>query len=164
MWEWYKNTLIGKLPPLLQLIIWIIVGFGIYRASRWIYRQWTTRGQKQELSDNSTNINNLQQQGLKPSYSASQYSTWANQLQEAFDGCGTSNGVWENIFPKIKNDLDVALLIDSYGVRTFDECNLELDFGDFKGSLSEALIHELSASEIEEINKSLQSNQVNYRF
>lgn len=164
MWEWYKNTLIGKLPPLIQFIFWVIVGVSLYKGGRWIIRQIPSKGQKLELSDNTTTIKNLEQQGLKQSFPNSQYSAWANQLQEAFDGCGTSNGVWENIFKKIKNDLDVAMLIDAYGIRTFDECNWEGDLGDFKGSLSEALIHELSASEIEEINKSLQSNQVNYRF
>lgn len=164
MWEWYKGSLIGRQNPFVQLIFWIILIYLLYRGVRWALNQFPSKGQQQELTDNTTTIKNLEEQGLTPSYEPAQYSTWANQLQEAFDGCGTSNQIWQNVFQKLQNDLDVALLIKAYGVRTFDECNLEFDFGDFSGSLSEALVHELSSSEIKEINQYLQSNNVNYRF
>ena len=154
----------NQLPVWGKAIFLAVLAFGLYRAGRWVIRQWNTKGQKQELNDNTTNIQNLQQQGLVASYSGGQYSTWTNQLKEAFSGCGTSNGVWRNVFSKMKNDLDVALLIDAYGVRTYDQCNWEGDFGDFTGSLSEALVNELSSSELQEVNKLLESNKVNFRF
>lgn len=161
--EWYKNSL-GKLPVIVQIVIIIIVAFALYRAGRWAIRRWKTRGQQLELTDTTTTIQNLEAQGQKPSFPIAQYSTWANQLKEAFDGCGTSNGVWDNIFSSVKNDLDVVMLIDAYGVREFDECNWEGDFGNFKGTLSEALIHELSGSEIKQINTYLESKSIKYRF
>lgn len=161
--QWYKNS-VGKLPVIVQVIIVIILAFALYKGLRWVIRRFKTRGQQLELTDTTTTIQNLQNQGLQPSFPISQYSTWANQLQEAFDGCGTSNGVWQNIFSTVKNDLDVVMIIDAYGVREFDACNWEGDFGNFKGTLSEALIRELSGSEITEINKYLQSKNIKYRF
>lgn len=164
MWEWYKGSLIGRQNPFIQLIFWIIVIILLVKGWRYIMALIPSKGQQQELTDTKTEIKYLQQQGIQPSFSPAQYSTWANQLQQAFDGCGTSNVVWENIFSRVKNDLDIALLIDAYGTRQFDECNFEFDFGDFKGTLSEALIHELSSSEIEQINEYLQRTGIKYRF
>lgn len=150
-----------KLLFLIAILIFILI---VIRLVVWIVKTFNTKGQRQELQDITTQISALQNQGVRPSYPSAQYSTWANQLRGAFAGCGTSNEVWRNVFSKMKNDLDVALLIDTYGVRTFDECNWEADFGDFTGSLSEALVNELSPDELAEVNKLLESNKVNYRF
>lgn len=160
----YKNSFIGKLPWWGQLLFWGAVAFALYRLGRWAWRKFKTRGQKLELSDNTTNIQNLQNQGVVPSFPFSQYATWANQLVQAFNGCGTSNHIWEDVFARLKNDLDVALLIDAYGVREFDECNFEFEFGDFKGTLAEAIVEELSSDERDELNGFLQSNNIQYRF
>lgn len=143
------------------LLLWWLFGSKIVNS---IKRAIKTKGQKEELSDVTTQIIQLQQQGIKPTYGAVQYSTWANQLVEAFDGCGTSNQVWKSVFGKMRNNLDIAILIDTYGVRTFDECNWEGNFSDFTGSLSEALVHELSDDERDELNRILQSSGVNYTF
>jgi len=143
------------------LLLWWMFGSKIVNS---IKRAIKTKGQKQELSDVTTQITELQEQGIKPTYGAVQYSTWANQLAEAFDGCGTSNQVWRSVFGKMRNNLDVAILIDSYGVKTFDECNWEGNFGDFTGSLSEALVHELSEDELLELEKLFESNGLKSPF
>lgn len=159
MIKWFK-----ALPVIWKIVIGIIAIIVAYKTFKWLQRKSRTTGQQLELTDITTTINNLQAQGLQPSFPTAQYATWANELKEAFNGCGTSNHVWENVFAKIKNDLDVALLIEAYGVREFDECNLELNFGDFKGTLGEALVHELSSSEMEEINALLTTKGIKYSF
>lgn len=158
-----KKWFLG-LPVLAQLAIVAAALFILWRIVRWARKQFRTKGQSLELTDITSTINNLQSQGLTPSFPIAQYATWANQLSEAFNGCGTSNQTWRTIFEAIKNDLDVALLIEAYGVRTFDECNWEFNFGDFKGTLSEALVHELSADELTEINDLLKSKGIKYTF
>lgn len=164
MWERYKQSFIGQLPLIVQLILWIVLLLIIFRAFKWLMQQFKTGGQRQETKAIKDQISDLQSQGLKASYSSVQYSTWANQLQEAFNGCGTSDQVWRNIFSKMKNDMDLALLMDSYGVRTIDECNWELNFGDFKGSLSETIVHELDDDEVNELNQLLSSNNLTMRI
>lgn len=157
--KWWK-----ELSLLAKIVIIIIAAFFLWKLYNWIRKQFRTRGQSLELNDITSVINQLQGQGLTPSFPVSQYATWANQLAEAFNGCGTSNGVWATIFTSIKNNLDVALLIEAYGVREFDECNWEFNFGDFRGTLSEALVHELSGSELTEINDMLSSKGIKYTF
>jgi len=153
-----------------KLLFWIIIivlaYFLIVRpAWKWWQRTQKTKGAKQELSDVTTTIANLQAQGIKPTYQPSQYSTWANELVKSFDGCGTDWTVVKNVFSKLKNNLDLALLLDSYGIKTYDKCSLtESITGDFTGSLSEALVDELDGDERDEINKLLMSNNINYSF
>ena len=155
----YKWWFIG----IAALIIgWFTVGKPLIN---WIKRNNKTKGQKQELSDVTTTIENLQQQGVKLTYQPSQYSTWANQLVQAFDGCGTGWETVKNIFTKLRNNLDVAILIDSYGVRSYDKCNWsEAWLSDFTGSLSESLVDELDEDELKELNGWLKSNGINYSF
>lgn len=152
------------LNPLFQIAIGLIVLLILWMIWKWIKKQIRTKGQVLELNDITTTIKNLENQGVKPSFPLAQYSTWANQLSEAFNGCGTSNQVWRTIFESVKNDLDIALLIETFGVRQFDECNWEFNFGDFKGTLSEALVHELDGDELIEINNLLKQKGINYTF
>jgi hypothetical protein len=159
LWTWFKS---------LNLIVQIGIVIGLFIAGRyvwkWAKKQFRTKGQIMELTDITTQISNLQGQGQKASFPSSQYSTWANQLAEAFNGCGTSDQAWRGIFTSIKNDLDLALLIEAYGVREFDECNWEFNFGDFKGTLSEALVHELDGDELIEVNDLLKSKGIKSSF
>lgn len=52
-----------------------------------------------------------------PSFSPSQMSTFADNLFSAMDGFGTDETSVEDVFKKMKNDLDILLLIDAFGVR-----------------------------------------------
>lgn len=140
----------------------IIAGIILWRVFKWLSRRVKTGGQRQETSDITFRILQLRQQGMKPSYSPDQYSSWANQLQEAFDGCGTSNHVWENVFNSVKNELDLLLVMDSYNTRTIDECGPFT--GNFTGTLSETIVSDLSGSEISEINAKLKAKGINKTF
>lgn len=119
---------------------------------------------KAENKDAAKDLKTLMQSGVKATYMDSQYTTWANQLKEAFDGCGTSNGTWRSIYGQMKNDVDVLKLQDAYGTRTFDECNWEGNFGDFEGTLSQAIVHELSTNEQSELNKLLETAKISIRY
>lgn len=59
---------------------------------------------------------------MNASYSPSQMSTFADSLYSAMEGFGTDEKIIEDVFGKMKNDLDILLLIDAYGVR--DDENL----------------------------------------
>lgn len=158
----------AELPPLAKTIITIFIillAIILFIWGRKLIKQWNReKGYREEIKDVTTSINNLISQGIKQSYTSGQYATWANQFQEAFDGCGTSNDVWRDVFSKMKNELDVLLLIDAYGTRTFDECDWEFNFGDFTGTLGMSLVHELSSSEKAELNKLLTDKGINYTF
>ena len=75
---------------------------------------------KEEVREVEKELKSMRQ---KPSFSPSQYKTWANQLQTAFAGCGTSNAVVMGVMGKINNKADLLSLIDAYGVRKHDGCN-----------------------------------------
>lgn len=135
-------------------------GFAVWKGYKYIVKIMDTSGERAENSETKDQISKLKKDGMKPSYSDAQYAQWANQLKEAFAGCGTSNGTWANIYGKLKNDLDVLLLNKAYGTRKFDSCNWEFDFGDFEGTLSQALVHELSDAELQMLNKSLAAKKI----
>lgn len=139
----------------------VFVGYKAYKY----FSTADVRGDlKAENKDAAKDLKSLQQQGMKASYMDSQYTTWANQLKEAYDGCGTSNGTWRTVFGQMKNDVDVLKLQDAYGTRKFDGCNWEGDFGDFEGTLSQAIVHELSSSEQSELNKILETAKITIRY
>lgn len=163
----------GKgLPPLAKNALVIggvvvgmaIIGFGGWKIYKYLSEARTRKQTGQEGKDAKADLRDLQALGQKASFMDSQYSQWANQLKEAFDGCGTSNGQWRSIFGQLKNDIDVLKLNTAYGTRTFDSCNWEFSFGDFEGTLSQALTHELSSSEMEELNGMLEKQSIKFRY
>lgn len=118
---------------------------------------------KEDVSDVQKEINKLKREGETFPHSQAQYSTWAASLNEGFDGCGTSN-TWMTVFGEMKSDIDVLALIASYGIRDYDGCNWEGDFGDKNTTLPQAITSELSASEISKINAMFAKNSIKYRF
>ena len=73
----------------------------------------------QQLTQNvNTEIRNLEFQGQKPSYSESQYLTFANTIFNGIRYCwGDDYGTVEETMKRMKNDLDVAKLIKAFGRR-----------------------------------------------
>ncbi len=146
-----------------------VAGVGVVTFTGWkLYKYLSDSGNRQDLKseskDGKKELKDLQQAGQKATFSDAQYSTWANQLKTSFDGCGTSNGVWANIFGQLKNDVDVLKLNNEYGTRKHDGCNWEGDFGDFEGTLSQAIVNELSANEITAINNALEKKGIKFRY
>lgn len=119
---------------------------------------------KEDVVDNQKDCNKMKKDGVKETYGQGQYAAWATSLNQAFDGCGTSNGTWKTVFGQMKNDIDVCFLISTYGIRKYDGCNWEGDMGDKEGTLPRAIASELSASEIAEINDMFVKKNIKYRF
>ena len=119
---------------------------------------------KEDIYDVQKEVNKLKREGAKFPHSQAQYSLWAASLNEAFDGCGTSNGTWMTIFGEMKSDIDVLALIASYGKRDYDGCNWEGDMGDKNSTLPQAITSELSDIEISKINAMFAKNNITFRF
>ena len=124
----------------------------------------------------------LEETGLRATFSDSQYKAWADALQNQFDGCDIDISdftFWGNLFKgftgsnsakklvsiisKFKNDLDFLKLSTAWGIRTYDQCgwgtgNVE------NATLSKAVSDELNETEISTINKTLAKSGIKYKF
>lgn len=65
----------------------------------------------------SKEIKNLSKR-MSPSFPDSSYIGFADKLQEAMEGSGTDTGVVLSTFNVMQNDLDVAKLIQAFGIRS----------------------------------------------
>ncbi|MEK6882102.1 MAG: hypothetical protein AABY22_20970 [Nanoarchaeota archaeon] len=155
------------LPRIAQGIIAVVVvgGFGfigwkIYSA---IKKRISLAGSFKEKKEVTNAIQELENKGVKPTFINAQYLTFANQIHAAFDGYGTGFLSVAGIFGKLRNNVDILKLIDAYGIR-------EIDSGkgnpapNFKGTLAGAISDELSAWEIQQLNKLLKSNKISITF
>ncbi len=115
----------------------------------------------------SANFYNYQQDaaaqqaaGIKLTYPKSQYSIFADTLEEAFEYMGTDQEAIESVFSKMMNDADVTELIKAYGVRANSFIGWANDY-----TLPQLITSELQRGEIQTyINKPLEKNGVNFRF
>lgn len=134
----------------------------------------TQKNQEQELQ-------NLRDNGVRPTYAESQYRSWADELQNQFDGCDFAvrlpvdprivwNRNWSasgaklaTIVLQMRNDADFLALSTAWGVeRTYDQCGWFT--GEFTGNLSQAVSDELAQPEINAINDYLANENIKYRF
>jgi len=107
-----------------------------------------------------------------PTYADTQFGVWSDRIQEAFDGCdatfatpwslSSSGKVLNNILKLLNNDADFAKLVIIYGVREYDKCGPFT--GNFRGNLNQAVTDELGEWEIKQINETLESRGIKYRF
>lgn len=150
----------------------------VYFTSKSILRRLKAEKDKKDskelVKDVELEKRKLINSGMRASYTATQYKTWANSIQQAFDGCDASAeftwgansplgtvSVWSgsgykvaNIFNQLKNNLDFLELLSAWGIRTYDAC------GYFTGDVEDvdlirAITDELSSREISNLNKIL---------
>lgn len=174
MIAWFK-----KLPTYAKIALVLAIVYGLYQLFRWIKRTIEASNYQASVGQAQTAINQLAQQGVHPSYAQAQYTSYANTLKGAFEGCSgamNSNSFWNTITPvfqSMKNDADIYALIKAYGVRTIDKCGLGTgDFeGDLAGTLSEkftgtegVLIGAGDGKDIKTINDILKSNGLQFTF
>jgi len=121
-------------------------------------------------------LQNLIDAGQRPTFPQSQYYTWADEIQNQFDGCDTSTfsdgGIWfifsnsgktvKNIIENLEKDIDFLALQTAYDIRTYDQCGWWM--GNVTGNLSKAINDELASAEISEINDILESKGITYKF
>lgn len=176
-----------ELPPWARGVV--IVGglFVVYLAGtailRKLKREKDAKESKEGLRESEAEKRRLQNSGVRPSYPASQYTTWANSIEQAFDGCDPSGQLswgadsplgavsfWSSsgykvatILNQLRNDLDFLSLSTAWGIRTYDAC------GWFTGDVtdvdfSKAVADELTAREIGNLNLILKSKGIKYKL
>lgn len=170
MINWFKG-----LPLWLQIVILVGIGFLVYQVYIFIKTKVQSGNYKAAIDQSQIALNQLANQGVKPSYGQAEYTTSANSLQQVLQGCtiqGASNAGWsiiEGVFSKMKNDADIYALIKAYGIRTTDRCGLFN--GDLTADLSTTLTDHFSGSEqffikrsISDINDILKKNSIVFTF
>ncbi len=139
------------------------VGIVIYSIYKKIQSQRDEKGNKQENIQAKNELDNLIKIGIKPTYSESQYSSYANTLWSAMNGYGTDEDIIMRVFANLKNDADFVSLSAAYGTRTISS-GLGNPEPNYRGTLSCALASELSNSKIKDINKSMSKKGIKYKF
>lgn len=147
-----------------------------------IKKQSELKNQLETQKTQKAELDELIKNGVSPSFPASQYKQWADELQSQFDGCDVNikGSIWlpnwfmdvvssgsakklASIVDKFKNDADYLALSTAWGAsRTYDQCGWGT--GDFSGNLSQAVTDELSENEIKVINDYISKKGIRYRF
>ena len=97
------------------LLVGFIVGRKIYMT---IVKSQQEKRNREYLRDVDSDISKNQQSGVKPSFSDSNYMSFANTIYNSMRYCvGDDYGSVESTMKKMNNDLDVAKLIKAFGVR-----------------------------------------------
>jgi hypothetical protein len=125
----------------------------------------------------------LQNSGIRPSFTKTQYQSWANAIQQAFEGCDFSGEItwgsdsplgvasfWSSsgykvasILNQLKNNLDYLELTTAWGIRSYDACGFWT--GDIKDvDFPKAVQTELTAREINNLNQILTKKGISYKL
>lgn len=92
-----------------------LVGYKLYRKA---FPSDTEKKAKEFINTINSDIQKWKKQGLTPSYPQGQYLTFASSAYEGMRYCaGDDYAATEDVMKKMQNNLDVALLIEAFGVR-----------------------------------------------
>lgn len=149
-----------------QYVKWgiAILVIAVFAAIIWqVVKYFKNQKRKQYFS---SDYNNLINSGQKPSYPDTSYIQMADKIYEAgcpygaITGClGTDEQAIYDVFNQMNNELDVLLLVRAFGSRT-PRGTVAADAVDLGGFLST----ELSGDNISQINSTLASKDIKYRF
>lgn len=159
---------------------------GYFAVRSFLNKIKTDAERKDQIRTQQNQENELQQQidnGQGPTFQASQYRQWADELQTQFDGCDVSirlpfdptifrNQNWSGSGAKLativlefRNNADFLALSTAWGAeRAYDQCGWSLGDGDFRGNLSQAVTDELAQDEINALNRYMSEKGITYRF
>lgn len=117
VYQYYKD-----LPPWAKGVVVVGGAVVLYLVGSRIYRSvFPTDAEKKnrELSRNiDREITDLRNQGKKPTYADSNYTTFANTIYNSMRfAVGDDYATVESTMKKMQNDLDVAKLIQAFGTR-----------------------------------------------
>lgn len=143
-----------------------IIGWKIYNA---IVKTGTEKAQKNLLKNNEQELENAQKSGQKASYPQSQYAAFANQIYEGMKyGVGDSYSDVRDVLMKMKNNLDVNLLVKQYGVRQLYVFGIPAGSPkDLFTAVRSELGNEwggLSSSKMNAVNEDWAKKGISYRF
>lgn len=129
---------------------------------------------KKSEKEITTAQDELQQEinsGNKPTISRSNAEAISNAIVIASNDCGTDDDLIINAFDSIKNQADMLLLVDVFGLRAKVRCPFSSDTRvDFWSkftppmSISAMISSELSSSQIKSLNAKLGAKGISYRF
>jgi hypothetical protein len=125
-------------------------------------KKFTGQATTEDINRSTTeDIKTLNKQGIKPTYYASQYVQFADTLYNAmitsnpFDG--TDEDAIYSVMRLMKNDVDINMLVKSFGTR-------RMEFSLKGGGLAAFLQDDLDKKEMAIVNKILSDNNINYKF
>ena len=125
-------------------------------------KKFTGQATTEDINRQTTeDIKTLNKQGIKPTYYASQYVQFADKLYNAmitsnpFDG--TDEDAIYSVMRLMKNDVDINMLVKSFGTR-------RMEFSLKGGGLAAFLQDDLDKKEMAIVNKILSDNNINYKF
>lgn len=153
-------ALYKKLPPIAQLIVVILilailVYIGI-EVKKLIEARVSSKGSREEVKENEARLQALAQQGVVPTITAAEATSKANAALTAADGCDPFEQgaqVIMQIIYSLQNEADYRLLLEKFGVRTWDQCGYWT--GDVTGSFTTLMISELGSSQLAEARRHL---------
>jgi hypothetical protein len=161
------SKIAGKIPGWAVGAIVIVslagVSIGAYLIYKKIKNMAAEKDSKKEAGDIDDDLKKLTKAGKKLTLTPSQISGIANELFTAMNGYGTNYDAVLHAMVRVKNDVDLLAVVKSYGVR-------ELSAGawspepNFKGTLGQAFVEELSAKEKLALNNMLARKGIGHRF
>lgn len=113
-YKYYKD-----LPPYVKGAVIIGIGAVLFIVGKKLFfPSESEKAKRQLLKSVDQEIANFFRQGMKPTYSDSQYSQFANQIYEGMRYiAGDDYTLVENTLKRMQNNLDVAKLIKAFGSR-----------------------------------------------
>lgn len=126
-----------------------------------------------ESNTAQSELNELSQQGVKPTMSNSEFQGIVNALVEAMNGCGTNEERIYEQFRKLNNEADVKKLISVWQVQYYQPCAASQPISyskwlwndkSFGGSISEWLNYELTEGEVKKVNDILKAKGIKHKF
>lgn len=147
---WAKGII---LILIVLLIVWLVYKF---------YKQvgFKSADEKKEEKDIRKDLDMLGQQGQKPTFTRTQYKSFADKLYWAGSGkniTGTQEDQIYSVFDNMKNDMDIVLLTEAFGLRKWWAWQDSFNLGGY-------LTDELDESEIKIINNKLAAKGIKARF
>jgi len=92
-----------------------LIGYQLYKK---VFPSDTEKRAQEFLNAINKDIQRWKSEGLTASYPQVEYLTLANSAYDGMRYCaGDSYSTVENVLKKMQNNLDVALLIDAFGIR-----------------------------------------------
>lgn len=160
-------------PAAVKVIAVAGLALGGYLIYRHFKRAADEKDATKAAQDAANELAALQNQGVNPTYSDSQFQGFVDALVQAMNGCGSDENAIYQVFGYMRNDADIRKLITTFGIRYIEPCWIsEADayavwlFNDkaYGGELASWLNFDLDSSEIGKVNSILRNNGVNYQF
>ena len=169
----FYNKYYEKQPGVVKTIIAVGVAFGAYKVYQW-YQDRERQKELALLTNAAKNeLDQLQQQGVYPSYSNTSYESFSQSLEGAMTGCGTDETAIYNVMGQMNNEADIRKLIQTFDVRYYIPCQYSnpidwlqytINSKAFPGNLAQWLAFDLSTSELSKVNSVLAGKGITFKF